>query len=118
MQGLSRMASIRASGTRTLPTFLLSLSTYTGRDGSKCRSASHTKLSKRFWLGCSWPGMWPSTELRWLASASRSSTCAPWAASACSRRVLPLPVGPQTTRQCSRVARPGMDATRAARQAL
>ena len=92
------MASINASGRATLPTFLLSASTNTGRAASSARSACHTRISKCFCDGCGCPGIIPNTEARWLASASKSSTCAPAAASACSRRVLPEPVGPQTTR--------------------
>ena len=44
-QGLARMAVISASGTRTLPTFLLSLSTYTTRAGSNCFSACQMSVS-------------------------------------------------------------------------
>ena len=77
--GEARMCSISAGGTRRSPTFLLSLSTYTGRAGSKRRSASQTRESNCFWPGCALPGTRPSTEPRWFASASRSSTCAPCA---------------------------------------
>ena len=36
------------------------------------------RVSNAFCVGCALPGTRPSTEPRWLASASRSSTCAPW----------------------------------------
>ena len=58
------MRSIRACGTRNSPTFLLSLSIHTVRDGSQRRSASHTRVSNCFWLGCGLPGTRPSTEPR------------------------------------------------------
>ena len=57
-------------------------------------------------VGWACPGMAPSTELRWLASASRSSTCTPCSASASSSLVLPLPVGPVTRQSPARLRTP------------
>ena len=94
-QGLVRMRAIRDSGTVRLPTRLLSDSIYTGRLVSKFRSACQMSVSKCFWLGCGVPGMRPSTELRWRASPSRSSTCSPAARSACRTCVFPTPVCPK-----------------------
>ena len=48
-----------------------------------------SSVSKRFWLGCgACRARAPSTEPRWPARPSRSSICAPCAASACSSRRL------------------------------
>ena len=58
-------------------------------------------VSNAFCDGCSRPGMAPSTEPRWAARASRSSTCSPCSASACKTLVLALPVGPHNTRRFS-----------------
>ncbi len=77
----ARMRSSSTSGTRTAPILLLSASTNTGRDASKFRSASQTRLSNIFCAGCGSPGRSPSTEPRCRARASRSRTCAPRAAS-------------------------------------
>ena len=96
------MRSMSFSGTRRSPTFLLSLSTITGRAGSKRRSASQTLDSNCFCPGCGLPGTRPSTEPRWFASSSRSSTCTPSSVSRCSSRLLPEPVTPQTTRRSKR----------------
>ena len=79
----------------------LSPSAHTTRAGSKPRRACHSCVSKAFCDGCGWPGSGPSTEPRWQASASRSSTGSPAAASACSSRLLADPVRPQTTRRRS-----------------
>ena len=59
MHGAVRMRSTSASGTRRSPTFLLSLSTNTGRAGSKRRSASQTRESNCFCPGCALPGTRP-----------------------------------------------------------
>ncbi len=56
------------------------------------------RVSKCFCEGCGTPGRAPSSEPLCTARSSRSSTCAPRAASACSTRVLALPVAPQITR--------------------
>src|SRR5471032_777559 len=101
MHDEARIVSISAAGTRSWPTFLLSDSTNTGSAGSKRRSWSQIALSKAFCDGCGWLGKSPSTEPRCAASCSRSSTCAPCAASTSSKRLLPLPVVPQTTWKAS-----------------
>ena len=82
-QRAARMRSISASGTRRLPTFLLSDSTNTGRAGSKPESAVQIAVSNAFCVGCGASGRSPSTEPRCAASTSRSSTCAP----ACAQRL-------------------------------
>ena len=107
-QGLARIRSISASGTATLPTFLLSLSTNTGRAGSKRRSWSHTSVSKRFCVGCGWPGN--HAQHRAAVAGQRLQVQhlrarrgpAHAAAASC-----PSPVGPQTTRKSSRPASAG-----------
>ena len=95
--GARRIAAVSVSGTNRRPIFLLSASSHTGRAGSNRRSASSTSVSKYFCDGCGWPGRSPSSEPLWLANVSRSSTCSPSRASACSSRVLPQLVGPHST---------------------
>ena len=101
--GAARIRWISGSGTRSSPIFLLSLSTNTGRAGSSRRERVPQRDVECFCVGCALPGTSPSTEPRWLAIDSRSSTWPPFAAIAPSRRLLPEPVGPQTTRQSKRV---------------
>jgi hypothetical protein len=113
-----RMRSINASGTRRLPTFLLSDSTNTGRDGSNDESALQIAVSNDFCEGCGASGRSPSTEPRCAARISRSSTCAPASASASSRRLLPEPVAPQITRKSKRAGSVSRSATTCLRNAL
>ena len=63
------------------------------------------------------PGTRPSTEPRWLAIASRSRTWPPWRAISASRRLLPDPVGPQTTRHAKRAGSISSSTTTARRNA-
>jgi len=104
-QGAARIASISAGGTCSRPIRRLSDSAKITRAVSKRRSVFQMPLSKAFCVGCGWSGRSPSTEPRCAASRSRSSTWAPAAANACSSRLLPLPVGPQTMRSDSRGGR-------------
>ena len=58
------IAASSSFGTERLPIFALSLSTYTGRAGSKARKACQRPESKPFCEGCGRPGTVPRTELR------------------------------------------------------
>ena len=90
------MRSISALGHAQVADLLaLAISTNTGRAGSNDESALQIAVSNDFCVGCGASGSSPSTEPRCAASTSRSSTCAPAAASASSRRLLPEPVAPQ-----------------------
>ena len=95
------MRSISASGTRRSPTFLLSLSTNTGRAGSRRAQRVPERGVEGLLRGCGSPGTRPSTEPRWLASASRSSTCAPARAAPAAGGSCPSRSAPQTTRSRS-----------------
>ena len=97
----ARIAVISASGTKRRPMRRLSASTNTGRAASSASIRTASAVSNAFWLGCGRPGRAPSTEPLCAARSSRSSCCAPRRASASSSRVLPLPVGPHTTRSAS-----------------
>lgn len=72
---------------------------HTGRAGSTPRSTDHRRVSKAFCPGWGVLASPPSTDPRWMASPSRSSTCSPASASAPSSAVLALPVGPHSTRK-------------------
>ena len=92
----SSRAALRAPA--ALPILRLSDSTNTGRAGSSVASAAASALSNAFCDGCGSSGRSPSSEPRCRASPSRSSVCAPSAASAARSRHLPEPVSPQITR--------------------
>ena len=93
----ARIAQIRASGTRRSPTLRLSDSTKTGRVRDRTIATRPDQRFEHLLRRLRRAGMPPSTEPRWCASPSRSSTCEPAAARCCSRRLLPLPVVPQIT---------------------
>ena len=100
-QARRRAHALRSAprGTRRSPIFRLSLSTNTGRAGSKRRSASQSRVSNAFCHGCDVPGTRPEHraavvgerfEVEHLRALRRA---APAAGGSCRE-----PVGPQITR--------------------